>query len=162
MAAFSLGVSLAVMIVVFFFSVNPLSFLLSVMALALKTPPLGGRGGEPGFPGSCVRRIAGRYACPAQGQVFCALCPFILEIYLLKPGFALLLHTPAQIATNALTGCSGLFFRYFPDLRLNRPTQGTQGLTRLWRFSHQFHLLQAFAACLSLQASTAGWIGRIV
>ena len=69
MAAFSLGVSLAVMIVVFFFSVNPLSFLLSVMALALKTPPLGA-GGEPGFPAPAERRIARRYACPAPKAGF--------------------------------------------------------------------------------------------
>lgn len=114
MAAFSLGVSLAVIIVVFFFSVNPLSFLLSVMALALKTPPLGGRGES-----RVSRLLRPAYSrmlclpCHAQGQVFCALRPFILGIWLLKLGFALLLYTPSQTATNALTRRFGLPSAYF-------------------------------------------------
>ena len=35
--------------------------------------PFRGPGEEPGFSGSCVRSIAGRYACPAQRQVFLLL-----------------------------------------------------------------------------------------
>ncbi len=88
--------------------------------------------------------------CPAQGQGFCALRPFIMGIWLLKPGFALLLYTPLQLATNALTRRSGAFPRYFPDPCRKLLYTGHTWLNTALTFLHLFHLLQIFAACPSL------------
>lgn len=130
MVAFSLGVSPAVIIVVFLFSIKSRSFL---CVPALQTPPLGG-GGRARFPGSCGRRIAGRYACPAHGQVSAPFAPSSPEIRLDNGGFCPSPKSPHKSPQMPLHGVPSrlpLLSSTFGTNRLTRPSQGLQTLTSI-------------------------------